>query len=59
VELEKRRTPNLEIVVGTKVISWVKVNTDLFLQRFQVSRPTLALPGLDEKVESGVAETPP
>jgi hypothetical protein len=36
VQPQKRRTPDLEIVVGTEVTSWIDVNTDVFLQRFQV-----------------------
>ena len=37
VQPQKRRAPDLEIVVGTEVTPWIDVDTDIFLQRFQVS----------------------
>jgi hypothetical protein len=59
VQPEERRAPDLEVVVGAKLTSAIYEYPDVFLQRSQVSRPTPALPGLDEEIESGVAETPP
>ena len=56
VQPEESCAPDLEVVIGPEVAPGIDVYPDVFFEAFQVSCPAPVAFGLDEKVETRIAE---